>query len=354
MMDLGHLVQQVLQEPALQEGHWLEWKSEADLRQGVWQARAGRFILGAANRPRPAATGPYDGNAFLMLGVEPGRVMGTNVVDPARITQALVRYLGSVGPHYSLDYVTIDGVAVAVFTVPAPPTGNRPYLARGTFSGEREEIRDGRIYIRRSGTTAEATAAEIDEMLAERVAARVAAGPMWPMQTEPVWRDGNTLHVHKRHGDRVILYEADAYTNLAEMAAIRPPLPEPLPTDVTERVVLFDQLLDLADAEPYQAVKETWAPLRAIVVEIYEQTGRSLPMPGFKVVDMVTQIAEDEIVEPRWVDVAYALYYWSIDQTPETLAATPGLAKTYVSLAKALAAALLLIPKPHRDRKELD
>jgi hypothetical protein len=353
-MDLGPLVRRVLQEPALQEGHWLEWKSEADLDQRVWQARTARFILGAANRPRPTATGPYEGNAFLLLGVEPGRAVGTNIVDPALVTQALVRYLGSVGPTYSLDYVTIDGVAVAAFTVSPPPTGNRPYLARGTFSGEREEIRDGRIYIRRSGTTAEATAAEIDEMLAERVAARVAAGPMWPMQAEPAWRDGDTIYLRPRRGDKVVTLGPDLFTNLAEMAAIRPPLPEPLPAEVAERVAIFDRLLDLTDAEPYQAVEETWTPLRAIVVEIYEQTGRSLPMPGFKVIDMVTQIAEDGIVEPRWVDVAYPLYYWSTDQTPETLAANPGLAKTYVSLAKALAAALLLTPKPHQDRKESD
>jgi hypothetical protein len=353
-MDLGQLVRRVLQEPALQEGHWLEWKSKADLGQGVWQARAARFILGAANRPRPAATGPYEGDAFLLLGVEPGRVIGTNIVDPAKITQALLRYLGSVGPHYSLDYVTNDGLAVAVFTVPPPPTGNRPYLARGTFSQEREEIRDGRIYIRRSGTTAEATAAEIDEMLAERVAARVAAGPMWPMQAEPVWRDGDTLHVHKRHGDRVMIYEADVYTNLAEMAATRPPLPEPLPVEVAERVAVFDQLLDLADAEPYQTVEETWAPLRAIVVEVYEQWVGPLPFQGFKVVDMVTRLAEEGIVEPRWVDVAYPLYYWAGEQTPDTLAMNPGVAKTYVFLAKALAAALMLTPQAHRDRKHRD
>lgn len=186
----------------------------------MWQARAARFILGAANRSRPAATGPYEGNAFLLLGVEPGRAMGTNIVDPAKITQALVRYLGSVGPHYSLDYVTVDGGAVAVSTVPVPPTGNRPYLARGTFSGEREEIRDGRIYIRRSGTTAEATADEI-------------AG----------------------------------------------------------RVAVFDRLLDRADAEPYQVVEETWAPLRAIVVDVYEQLIGPLPFESLKVNRMMERLA---------------------------------------------------------------
>jgi hypothetical protein len=49
------------------------------------------------------------------------------------------------------------------------------------------------------------------------------------------------------------------------------------------------------------------------------------------------------------------LYYWAIEQTPETPAANPGLARTYVSLAKALAAALLLTPNrigTARDRPE--
>jgi hypothetical protein len=53
-------------------------------------------------------------------------------------------------------------------------------------------------------------------------------------------------------------------------------------------------------------------------------------------------LADQGMVEPRWVDVAYPLYYWRIDQSPETLSANPGVAKTYVALAKSLATALLL------------
>jgi hypothetical protein len=132
------------------------------------------------------------------------------------------------------------------------------------------------------------------------------------------------------------------------MAAIRPPLPAPLPVEITERVGVFDRLLDPAHTEPHQAVQDAWPPLREITAEAHERRVRPLPFQGYKVVDMVTDMADEGIVEPGWVDVAYPLYYWAIGQTPETLAANPGLAKTYVCLARALAAALLLALEAHR------
>jgi hypothetical protein len=345
MADLVQLVQFVLNEPTAKETDWLEWKSRADLRQRLWQARAARFILAAANRPRASAAGTHEGHAFLLLGVEPGQAYGTNTVDPAVVEQGLVRYLGTVGPAHSLEYVEVQGVTVAVVTLPPSTPGTRPYLARGTLSADRPEIQDGRIYIRRSGISTEASAVEIDEMLAERVATRVAAGPLWPMQAEPAWRDGKTIHVRQQHGDRVEIHGPDTFTNLAEMAALRPSLPEALPSDIVQRVAVFDSLLGRADTEPYQAMEAAWSPLRAIAVELYEQRLRPLPFQGFKVVDMVTDLADHGMVEPRWVDVAYPLYYWSIDQTPETLSANPGVAKTYVALAKSLATGLLLAAK---------
>jgi hypothetical protein len=261
MANLVQLVQFVLSEPAVKETDWLEWKSRADLGQRLWQARAARFILAAANRPRASAAGPHEGQAFLVLGVEPGQAHGTNTVDPAVVGQGLARYLGTVGPAHSLEYVAVQGVTVAVVIVPPPSPGTRPYLARGTLSADRPEIQDGRIYIRRSGISTEASAGEIDEMLAERVATRVAAGPLWPMQAEPAWRDGKTIHVQRHHGDRVVIHTADTFTNLAEMAALRPPLPETLPSDIAQRVAVFDSLLGRADIEPHQAVEAAWSPL---------------------------------------------------------------------------------------------
>jgi hypothetical protein len=119
-------------------------------------------------------------------------------------------------------------------------------------------------------------------------------------------------------------------------------LPGTLPGVIAQRVAVFDSLLARADTEPYEVVKAAWPPLRAITVEVYEQRLGPLPMQGFKVVDMVTRMADEGLMKPGWVDVAYPLYYWSIDQSPETLSTVPGVAKTYVALAKSLATALLL------------
>lgn len=340
MADLAQLVQSVLDDPVAQETDWLEWKSQADLSQRLWQARVARFILAAANQPRTSVTSPHAGRAFLLLGVEPGQAHGTNVIDPAVVEQGLARFLGTAGPAHSLDYIAIETLTVAVITVPQPSPGTRPYLARGTFSADRVEIQDGRIYVRRSGLSAEASAVEIDEMLADRVAVRVAAGPIWPMQAEPAWRDGDTIHVQQRRGDRVVIHGPDGFTNLSEMAAIRPVLPSTIPGHVTQRVAIFDSLFALADTEPFAAIEAAWAPLRAIAVEVYEQRFGSLPFQGFKVIDMAAHLADDGAIDGGWVDVAYPLYYWSIDELAKDAAS--GVAKTYVTLAKALATALLL------------
>lgn len=343
MVDLRKLLESVIGNPSAQETDWLEWKSQADLGERRWQARVARFILGAANRPRTSAAGPHEGSAFLLLGVEPGQASGTNIVDPAVVEQGLSRFLGNRGPVHRLDYVTIGTASIAVITVPQPTPGHRPYLARGTYSGERSEIQDGRIYIRRSGRTTEASAAEVDEMLQDRVAVRVAAGPIWPMQAHPAWRDGNTINVQQGRGDRIVVHGVDNYTNLAEMAANRPDISGPIGPEIQERLAVFDSLIGRAETEPVAAIGEAWTPLRAIVVEVYERTLGPLPFEGFKVVDMVDRLARSDFVDPGWTNVSYPLYYWGIGDEAER--ADMGVAKTYLLLTKALATALLLVPE---------
>jgi hypothetical protein len=329
-----------LADPTFQESHWLEWKSSVDLGERGWQARVARFILGAANRPHEVASSIQNGAAFMVLGVEPGRAVGTPRVDPATVQAGLKRFLGGTGPAYLLDYVALEDTTVAVVTVQPVRAGSRPYLARGTFSAEKVVLQDGRIYVRRTGATEEATASEVDDMLAERLAARRAAGGRgWP--AEPVvdaWRVGRTIYLRRERGDQLVIEEPDNFTNLGEMARDHPPLPWPVDPLIAERVSsIFGPLLALADSDPKHAVEEAWQPLRNITLEVHAQLLGTPPRP--KVIDIVAELATAGHVAPGWVDVAYPLYYWSIDREEEGVRV--GEAKTYLHLAEHLATALL-------------
>ena len=340
MLTPSDLAQWVLEHQTLQETHWLEWKN-VSLGEREWQASAAKFVLGAANRPSSLARTAHGGHAFFLVGVQPGQVVGTPIVDSAVVDAGLARYLGTSGPRYNFNYVTVQGQPVAVVTVLPTATGHRPYLARGSFSKTKLVLQDGRIYIRRSGLTEEATSAEVDDMLTERVAARVIAGPRWPLRPVDAWRDGKTIHLRKERGDKVMIEEADLYSNLVEMASERPELPQQTPEAIRARVeAAFDPLLDLADTEPDRAIEDAWQPLREVTVEVY----RALlaRQPPYKVIDMVAELAVDGRVDSGWVDVAYPLYYWPIDNKVGEPGRNPASARTYVSLAKALATALLL------------
>lgn len=348
VVDVANLAARVLEDAALQESHWLEWKSAVDLGQRVWHARVARFVLGAANRPRALAAAAHDGHAFMLLGLEPGRAVGTPVVDPAVVGDGLARFLGTAEPHHTLDYVAVAGVTVAVVTVRPTPSGTRPHLARASYSGDKAEIQDGRVYVRRSGSTAEASSSEVDDMLAERVAARVAAGPTWPLQAVDAWRDGNVIHVRQGRDDRVHVHGYDNYTNLSEMASIRPALPASMPRGVAQRVAaMFDPLLARADSEPGRAVDDAHSAVWSTTMEVCKRLlYPSVPFSGFKFVDMVTELFETGHVEAGWVDVAYPLRYWPRDQPGDDPAPAAGAAKTYVALARAFASALLLAAEP--------
>jgi hypothetical protein len=168
MSDLHQLASTVLTATTMHESHWLEWKSAVDLNERGWQGQSRPLHPWAANRPRSLAATAHDGCAFMLLGVEPGRASGTNMVDPAIVDAGLVRFLGRAGPRYVLDYVSLAGVAIAVITVQPTLPGLRPYLSRGSFSDNKPVLRDGGIFIRRGGATVEASSAEIDNMLGER------------------------------------------------------------------------------------------------------------------------------------------------------------------------------------------
>lgn len=342
MITPEQLVAQVLAGAEPVELHWLEWKSDVDLSVREWQARAAKFILGAANRPLHQAQGAHRGHAFMLMGLEPHHAVGTRLVDPTQVDDGLIRYLGTAGPAYILNYVTIHAVSVAVITIPPTSAGNRPHLARGTMDGPRKPvIQDGRIYIRRGSSTTEASAVEVDEMLTERVGARIAAGPRWPLQPVEAWRDGRKVHVQLERGDHVMIHGEDRYTNMMEMARERPQLPPEVPAEIVDKVTArFAFVTNLIDPNPARAIVEALALLDELSLEVH----RSLldHAPPSKMIDMVGELAGAGHLEPGWVNVAYPLYYWPIEQERQQLKVTHTGARTWLSLANSLATALLL------------
>lgn len=178
-------------------------------------------------------------------------------------------------------------------------------------------------------------------MLTERVSARIAAGPRWPLQPVDAWRDGRTVHVQVERDDKVSIHSAEDHSNLMEMARERPEPPREIPPANTTRVaVTFDPLRSLVAVDPPRAVEDTWEPLRELAVTVYR--GLLAREPPYKVIDMVQELAGDGHLESGWVDAAYPLYYWRIEQEHHELVITPSAARTYINLAADLATALLL------------
>lgn len=161
-----HLVEAIRDAPASEpETDWVEWKSEADVRDKAWRGGVASHILGFANREPTRASRATEGHAYLVLGVEPGNVIGTAAYDPADIETWLNPYIGTAnGPGWEPDYVRIDGVEVLILSVDPPPEGHGAFPLRKAFmSPSGTNHPQGEIFVRRNGkTVSEPTAAEMD------------------------------------------------------------------------------------------------------------------------------------------------------------------------------------------------
>ena len=148
------------------ETDWVEWKREANLSDKAWRGEAASHILGFSNREPARAAKATEGHAYLVLGVEPGKVHGANAYDPADIESWLNPYLGTAnGPGWEADYVAIGGAQVLVISVDPPPEGHGAFPLRKAFTAPngKKNYPDGEIFVRRNGkTVSEPSAAEMD------------------------------------------------------------------------------------------------------------------------------------------------------------------------------------------------
>lgn len=165
------IVEWILQEATdSAESDYLEWKTGYDLTGVPGRLATARQVIGLANRHPDRAARHVEGCGYLLLGVEPGNLVGMPEHDPADLENWLTPYLG---PHIAWDpsYVSLDGKHVLFVTVEAPRWGDEIHCLRQSAADrDGRTVREGTVWIRKLGKTEQATASDMD-MLAARTRA---------------------------------------------------------------------------------------------------------------------------------------------------------------------------------------
>lgn len=97
------------------------------------------------------------GHAYLLIGIEPGSVTGVDTIDPANLTNAITRYVGTNGPRWTAEYVSTESHTVLVVIVDPPQHGDPPHTLRHRLANHEP----GTVLIRRIGLTVQASPSEI-------------------------------------------------------------------------------------------------------------------------------------------------------------------------------------------------
>ncbi|MFY9585939.1 MAG: hypothetical protein WAT66_00635 [Actinomycetota bacterium] len=150
------------------EPDWLEWKCPPDLTTADMRFNVAKTVLGMGNRDPARSSLHVGGDAFLVLGAEPGAARPFPKYDPADIENWLGAYVGrgTDGPRWDMHYVPTTSGSVLLIVVSAPQQGDPIFTLQKGFG----TAPAGRIFVRRNGKTEEASPQEIN-MLTRRAAA---------------------------------------------------------------------------------------------------------------------------------------------------------------------------------------
>ena len=131
-----------------------------------------RTILGMANRLPAAASLACEGLGYIVVGAEPGNLVGVESVDPADLDQMLEPWLGGVEGSALYAGLRRDRrEEVLVVVVEAPKNGDQIYTLR-----KESEASDGEVFVRKPGRTDRANSSDL-KALTERAASRNARTP---------------------------------------------------------------------------------------------------------------------------------------------------------------------------------
>lgn len=165
---LQRILDAVIAEGGTAETHYLEVKSDIDLRSPAGITKVAKFILGAANR-LPAQAAPHlRGHAVMVLGAARGTAPGLPAGTESHDLNARLRpYLGPEGPQFDLGRLPVAADREVLFVVVAPPeAGQPPYPCHKDYQPEGREnakhaLQNGALYVRVDSATRLAKAAEV-------------------------------------------------------------------------------------------------------------------------------------------------------------------------------------------------
>jgi hypothetical protein len=171
------LVDYIRSTPGLQESDFLEWKTAYDLTTKPGRVATSKHLIAFANRDSAQAARNAEGYAYLILGVEPGNLVGVPVWDSADIENWLSPYTGIDLRYGPPDYIAVDDVYVLFLVVDPPRIGDAIYCMQRAAADADENnntIAEGTIYVRHGGKSERHSAADLRQ-LTTRATTSVAA-----------------------------------------------------------------------------------------------------------------------------------------------------------------------------------
>lgn len=173
---LVELVHYVLATSPDNETDWLEWKCGLDLATPHGRFSVAKQLIGFANRDPRRGAAHAGGCGFVVLGAEPGNLVGQPSMDPSKIESALRPYVGTDGPTWQPQTVHVSNVDVLVITVEPSKWGDRIHSLRKEYRPDKGQgAKDGEVFVRRPGGSHPASSAEL-RMLQDRLVSRPAEG----------------------------------------------------------------------------------------------------------------------------------------------------------------------------------
>lgn len=158
--DLLAVVEHVVGTPQLDETDYLGWTTGDDLSTEQDAGGTARHLIAFGNRDPLRARRILEGHAYLLLGVEPGNLVGVPRWAAGDVRRWIAPF---VNPElvYDVSYVSHEGADVLVLTVAPPKQGNPLFALQQTIGDGTTRYPRGTIYVRHGGRNEPSDPADI-------------------------------------------------------------------------------------------------------------------------------------------------------------------------------------------------